>query len=87
METPPAPRSLWVAAIVFSLVTGSLGALAMHMIGLYERALVRTQDRMQRLEHRVDEVQGRVHQHEGILGVMQDQIQLLRPRPEPPSPR
>jgi len=87
VETPPAPRSLWVAAIVFSLVTGSLGALAMHMIGLYERALVRTQDRMQRLEHRVDEVQGRVKQHEGILEVMQDQIQLLRPRPEPPSPR
>ena len=82
MEHPPQPRSLWWAAVVFSLVTGALGALAMHMIGLYERALVRTQDRMQRLEQRVDEVQGRVQQHEGILGVLQDQIQLLRPRPE-----
>jgi len=82
VEHPPQPRSLWWAAVVFSLVTGALGALAMHMIGLYERALVRTQDRMQRLEQRVDEVQGRVQQHEGILGVLQDQIQLLRPRPE-----
>ena len=87
METPPAPRSLWVAAVVFSLVTGSLGALAMHMIGLYERALVRTQERLQRLEQRVDDVQGRVQQHEGIVGVMQDQIHLLRPRPEPPASR
>jgi len=73
---------LWVVALVFSLVTGSLGALTMHMIGLYERALVRTQDRMQRLELRLDDVHGRVQQHEGLLEVMQDQIQLLRPRPE-----
>jgi hypothetical protein len=64
---------LWLAAIVFSLLTGSLGALSMHLLGLYEGALMRAQERLLRDEQRLEEVSGRLRVLEGSVAVWQSQ--------------